>query len=378
MEKINIFTDNIYLDNVKKVNKVVDLASQQQKEIFDKPWYTKHFAQGGTHVADVFDTILDQMHFDIAASTIQRKSEMPLRAMEGINTLNQNLFTYAHGFRLEKDEIVKLSTLFLIARGRGDKNEIERIKGEIYKRLFSVKAKAVNGVRSRLDIIIMEGLSNGGVFTFTTQNDPGSPCVGTTIDFGMPSENKWTVGSGREWTMANKANMDVLADLDDIKKGAGLVKPAIALIDRETMDAVVASDKLKGYINSTLYPNMPLSDEMVNNFLRGRGLPVFEVVERETLIQKGDMLVPYTPWKKGQVVLIPQETIGTIETRLSDAELGVKDPGVELSYYGRIELHEYKMGEAQGTDYTEITKAVLTAAPAISSIKNIHVLDTTK
>lgn len=371
---MDLFKHKLYQNAAKRVQFRIDAASKLQQEVFGQTWYSKHFKMGLVpHTVKQFDTILGKMHSDIAASTINSKSAEPLRAFEGYGRVPQEMFTFAHAYRLEADDIRDMMMMVNNANNIGE----AQVADFITNKLFDIVKNAVQGVRSRLDIIILDALSNGGVFTFTADNDPSSPYIGKSIDFGMPGHNKWEVGTGNEWVAAHKSTVDPLVDIDNVCQGQS-VKIKKMLTDRETMRFILSTDAMKGYINTTVRPNLPLSMNAVNAFLSENGYPTFEIVERECLVQKGDKLLPYTPFKKGQIVFLPEEQIGTIETCITDSELGLKSDGVKYSNYGRIEVRKYTLGEKENSDYTEITKASMTAAPSMDTINYINVLDTTK
>jgi hypothetical protein len=273
---------------------------------------------------------------------------------------------------LTADEIRKLLEMARLAEKDADIEAAEYIANYL---MNHVKA-AVEGVDARLDIIILGALSNKGKFTFTDDNDPSSPFVGETIDFGMPAANCATVGSANVWSEQNINNIDVLKEIDDMLAKSKVAIKTI-LVSRETMRYIQRTKCMRDLINSTLYPNQPLSITMVNRWMADNGYPTFEVVERTVGIQKGNKIVDYTPFKAGQLVFLPENQIGTIETAFSDAEMGLASEGVKYANYGRTEVRRFTQGEKENASYCEITKASLTAAPAMSTIDHILTLDTT-
>lgn len=370
----SIFESNKYFkEALRKVNFRIDEASRQNVEIFGKPWHTKHFTYGTIpHLSKDFKTIIGKMHLTIAASTINGKSAEPLRMNQGFEEMAQKMFTYAHAYKMEADYIRDLLLRIEVAAKSNDQKAIDFIVNE----LFNQQKEAVNGVRDRMDIIVLGALSNHGKYTFTADNDPQSPFVGKTLDFGFDQNKKGTVGSGHTWIAANQATVDPIAEIDSVMKQNRLVKPKKILTDYSTLLYMLGCAKLKGYINPTTYPNTPLTESILNNWLATNGLPVIEVVDKECLVQDGDQLKPYTPWKAGQLVFIPEDNLGTIETAFSDAELGMKSEGVKYNYFGRIETRRFAQGEKENADYAEITKATMTGAPSFETAKNIITLDT--
>lgn len=370
----SIFESNAtFKEALRKVNFRIDAASKQNVEIFGKTWAEKHFTYGRVpHLMKDFKTILGKMHLTIAASTINGKSAEPLRMNQGFAEMAQKMFTYAHAYKMEADEIRQLLLMAEAAKNNADAQAVEYIASV----LFDQQKDAVQGVRERLDLIILEALSNHGQFTFSAQNDPQSPFIGETIYFGFDANKKGTVGGGNTWIAANKATVDPIAEFDSVMKANRLVKPKKALMEYSTLLYILSCDKIKGYLNSTQYPNNPITEVALNNWLQSWGLPTIEVVDKTCLVQDGDKLSEYTPWKAGQISFIPEDNLGTIETAFSDAELGMKSEGVQYNHYGRIETRRFVQGEKENADYAEITKASMTGAPSFESAKYITTLDT--
>ena len=362
-----------FKEALRKVNFRMDEASKQNVEIFGKTWAEKHFTYGNLpHISKDFKTLLGKMHLTIAASTINGRSAEPLRMNKGFEELAQKMFTHAHAYKMEADYIRDLMLRAKAAVNVSEKQVVEYLTNEI----FDQQTEVVNGVRARMDIIILEALSNHGKFTFTKENDPQSPFIGTTIDFGFDQSKKGTVGSGNTWIEANKATVDPIKEIQSVLKQNRLVKPKKILMDYSTLLFMESCDKMKGYLNPTTYPNDPISEERINRWLAEHDMPTIEVVDFICGVQDGDEVYDYIPWKEGQLVFIPQDNLGTIETAYSDAELGMKSDGVQYNHYGRIETRRFVQGEKENSDYAEITKGSMIGAPSFVTAKNIITLDT--
>jgi hypothetical protein len=366
--------NSTFREAAKKVKFRLDVASKEHYEIFAQPWYKKHFKYGAIpHLTKDFKTIIGKLYTPVAASTISDHSAEPLRMNQGFTELDQSMFTHAHAYRMSADEIRDLLLMSEMAEKQGDINAVEYIADVL---MNHVKA-AVEGVDARLDMIILSALSNGGQYTFTQENDPGSPFVGKTIEFGLPESNKAVVGAGNEWVAGNESKVDPIKEIEDVlAKQRGAIKTI--LIDRQTLRFIQKTDAMKGYVNSVDYPNQPLSISAVNRWMADNGYPTFEIVEREVAVQNGSSINTVCPYKAGQLVFLPDTQIGTIETCLSDAEIGLKSEGVKYANYGRTEVRRLTQGEKENATYCEITKASLTATPAMDTIDRILVLDTTK
>ena len=368
---MDFFESSLYKNAARQVKFRIEEAAKRNVEIFGKNWYQNHFRVNPTpHTVGEFDTILGNTTMAIAASTINSKSAEPLRALDGFGKVEQKMFTHAHAYRLDADEIRELTIM--------SKTLPEKVVvNYIVDKLFNITTRAVDGVRARLDLIILEALRNDGVFTFSANNDPESPFVGQSISFGFNSSHAGTVGSGNEWVDANVATVDPLQEIQSVVDQSDVVLEKI-LISKSDLYFILKTNAMKAYINTVQTVNKPLTPLMLNNFMRENGLPEFEIVQRKVRVQKGQDTSEYIPFTPGKLVFLPKNEIGTIETRLSDAELGLVSPGVDYSHYGRIEVANYKIGEKENTSYTEITKARVTAAPSMDTIADMYTLDVTQ
>ena len=75
------------------------------------------------------------------------------------------------------------------------------------------------------------------------------------------------------------------------------------------------------------------------------------------------------------IVAVPEGKIGIIKNAYSNNELR-PEPGVSYSNYGRIRISEWGVGETQGMNGAEYTKAESLSLPVITAIEGIFTLKT--
>ena len=361
----NFFESNEYLDAIKRVKTRLELASERNVNIFGNTWYTKHFTVNQVpHPTDSFKTLLEQKHLPIAASTVNAKSGEPLRMKDGLASLEQSIFSFAHGYRLDIDELRELMLMQLMPG-----QQANALNG-IVKKLLDVTGKCVDGVHARLDVMILGALSNEGIFEFTAENDPHSPFIGQKVDFGFDQSHSLKEDSpSLQWTDANvdNASIDPVTLLDDVQRRSN-IKFAKVLTDKSIINFLLKSKTMKAYLNTVQRPNLPITLASINQFLQSYDLPIFEVVERKVRVQDGDKTKDITPWTPGKLLFVPSDNFGTIETGMTDNEMGFPSEGVEYGHYGRIETSRFRLGEKEHSSYAEIFKARLNAVPSIDSI----------
>ena len=249
----SIFEYNpIFKEAMQRVKFRLEAASQEHVNIFGQPWYKKHFAMGAIpHTEKDFKTILGKLHLPVAASTINDRAAEPLRMNQGFEDLKQTMFTHAHAYELDTDKILELMKLADLAEKNSDISAVEYIANY----LMDQTGAAVDGVDARLDIIILGALSNKGKFTFTAENDPSSPFVGQTIDFGMKAAHCAEVGSGNEWVKNNLETVDPIVEIEDVLSRQRR-KIKTILTDADTVRFIRRTKAMKNYVNSTLYPTI--------------------------------------------------------------------------------------------------------------------------
>lgn len=374
-------------DALERVQYRIDAASKENVDLFGQTWYKKHFKVNPIpHIRGEFDTILGAAHITIAASTINGRALEPLRAKGELAELRQKMFKHAHAYKLTADEILNmLDKAEIIKRNGGAQGEAQAV-AFLADQLMDNTLEAANGVDARLDYIILSALSNGGKHAVTQKNDPQSPFVGLTMDFGLPAANQAVVGAGNEWynetsgqwNTALQATLDPIKEINDVLKKSRKRMQTI-LVDEDTLEYIMGCEKLKTYLNNQLtFPNEPIDIVKLNAYMTAHQKPTFEVVYREIDIQNGDEVETQTPWRTAQLVFLPSNQIGTIETKFTDKERGIQDENVKYANIGRIELHRMAYGEYEASEYYELLKAGITAAPSFTTFDQVLTLDTTK
>lgn len=372
MNENSFLTSPLYLEAAEAAKTIINDASKRHLDIFGKTWYRKHFKMSDfARTENEFNAILSDLHAAPAASTINRYSERPIRSLDGFGKVKAEMLTHAHTYKLEAEDLRAIAIQQRMLSGYSDRAKLFDF---IVKKLMNVREKAIQGVQNRLDYIILEMLSNEGKYTFTAQNDPGSPYVGQTIDFGFDASHAGNVTVA--WTEANKSSVNILEDIMGVYQAAE-VKPGKMLMRVEQLMYMLTTDKMKLYVNGSDRASAPISVEDVNNLFARYGLPTIELVQRDVRINKngGKTFDMIQPWKEGKILFVPQDNFGTIEHQYTDADLGLKSPGVEYSKFNNIEVTNWVQGIKEGTNYTEFVSAEITATPVVDSIKQMYSLD---
>lgn len=367
----NFFESPLFQEALKIVEFRMDEASKRQVNIFGQTWYEKHFKVAEyAKTRDEFSTLLGQLHLTIAASTLNKDAEAPVRPLDGFGTVKQEMLRFGNIYQMKGEDIRAIAEYQRLYNRTADR---QMVVNYIVEKLFDLRKKAVDGVKERLDILILSMLSNDGKFTFTAENDPNSPFIGQTIEFGFDAGH--VLAADTAWTAANKATVDVIGDISDVVMAAE-VTPTKMLMDKETLNYILGTTLLKRYINGTDAATRPITATQVNEELERLGLPTIELVQKKSRTFDGSEFHVFTPWKKGKILFIPEDKLGTIEHLVSDHDMGIVDPGVSYSKYDNIEITSWTTGQREGTRHTEHVKASLVGTPVWDSALNCLSLDT--
>lgn len=111
----------------------------------------------------------------------------------------------------------------------------------------------------------------------------------------------------------------------------------------------------------------------INEWMQSNGFPVFEVIKRQVRIQNGTTTSILTPWNEKNLVFVPGGKLGLVKNAYSNNELR-QEAGVAYSNYGRIRVSQWGVGETQGSNSVEHTKAESMSLPVITEMNGIYTL----
>ena len=313
-----------------------------------------------------FEELIGQYGISIAAATLDSSGKEPVMGVEGLQTLQSKVLTHQMTAPMPIEQY-RLVLQILDSRSIIDKEKMRQLVNLMWGNV----EKVVKSVQSKLDIIFLGALSNKGVFTFDATNNPEGGVRGT-IDYKMPAEN--TASVTLDWTETNKANVDCFEDIQAlIEKAQDKVVFSKMLMSQNRLSYMLKNRKLKQVIFGSDKQGTPLLMAGLNDFLRANGMPEVEVVRRTVRIQNNGKLTDYTPWNDKNIVFVPEGRLGVIKNAYADSELK-PDPGVAYSNYGRIRVSQWAVGEREGSNHVEYTKAQSLSLPVFTEINGIYSL----
>lgn len=357
---------SIFGELTKQVQVRIDAASELKKRLFDQTIYERYMTWDTPTIGLNFEELIGQYGISVAAATLDSSGKEPVMGVEGLQTMQSKVLTHQLSYAMPIEQY-RLVLQVLDSRSITNKEKMRQLVNLMWGNV----EKVVKSVQSKLDIIFLGALSNKGVFTFDATNNPEGGVRGT-IDYKMPTEN--TAKTTLDWTDTNKANVDCFEDIQAlVDKAQDKVVFSKMLMSQNRLSYILKNKKMKQVIFGTDKQGTPLLLAGLNDFLRANGLPEVEVIRRTVRIQNNGKLTDYTPWNDKNIVFVPEGRLGVIKNAYADSELK-PDPGVAYSNYGRIRVSQWAVGEREGSNHVEYTKAQSLSLPVFTEINGIYSL----
>lgn len=352
----------------KSVQARIDAASKLNKQLFDSAIYPTYLDWDTPSVGLNFEEIIGKYGISVAAATIGDGSKEPVLGQQGLETYTNKVLKHAISRSLTISEYRKVLAILDSKSISGDE-----AKRQLTDIVWGATEDVVKGVQAKIDMIFLGALSNEGQFTFDDTNNPEGGVKGT-IDYNMPAGNIATATT--EWTEANIASVDPFNDINALMDVANQ-KVALAhfLIAPSKLSWLLRASKMRAAVFGNDKAAAPLTLSALNSFMESNGLPTFVMIRRTCNVKSGTTITPVTPWNAKNIVGVPAGKIGKLMNAYADSELR-KEPNVTYSMYERIRISQWGVGEQQGTNGVEFTKAESLSLPVLTAINGIYTLKT--
>lgn len=364
----HVIYSSIFGELTKNVQIRIDAASELQKQLFDKAIFEQYLDWDTPTVGLDFEELLGKYNLTVAAATIGDSSKEPVLGSYGAETIKEKVLTHAITLPMTSQEYRKVLQI-LDSRSISDQAR----KAQLINLMWGGTERVVNGVKAKLDMIFLGALSNEGKFTFDENNNPEGGVRGM-INFNQPTSN--VASSKVKWTEANIETVDCFEDIMAIVDAADdKVALEAILLDPSRLAYLLRSKKARQMIWGTDKSSKVLTLSDVNDYMTSNQMPVFRKIRRQCNIQNGGKLIPVKPWNEKNIVFVPSGKLGVVKNAYADSELK-PEAGVMYSSDGRIRISQWGVGETQGSNGVEFTKAQSLSLPVISEINGIYTLKT--
>ena len=347
-----------------------DKVSELNKKLFDNVIFEKYLDWDVPTVGLNFEELIGQYNLTVAAPTIGDNSKEAILGTQGLETLKETILSHAITLPMTIQDYRKvLQILDSKALPDAAKNQ------QLITLMFGNVETVVKSVLGKMDMLFLRPLSNEGVMELDEETNPEGGVKGK-ISFNQPAEN--IASSKTEWTDANIDTVDCFEDIQAIIDAAqDKTVLSKCLLAPSKISYMCRTKKMKQMIWGTDKSSKMVQLKDINAYMTENDYPIFEPIRRQVLIQNGTQRTPYTPWNSKNLVFIPDGKLGVVKNAYANNELK-QEQGVAYSNYGRIRVSQWGVGETQGSNGVEFTKAEVMALPVITEMNGIYTLKTEK
>lgn len=359
---------SLYGELTRNVQVRFDKASELHKRLFDNVIFEKYLDWDVPTIGLDFEELIGKYNITVAAPTIGDESKEAILGSEGLETVKERILNHALTLPMTIQNYRKILQI-LDSKSLPDSAKNE----QLIKLMWGDVTTVVNAVLAKLDILFLRPLSNEGKVEIDDNINPEGGVCGT-IDFNQPAEN--IASSKTEWTDGNIETVDCFEDIQAIIDAAqDKVTFSKVLCSPSRISYMCRSKKMKQMIWGTDKSSKMVQLKDINAYMEENSYPIFEPIRRQVRIQKGTQRIPYTPWNEKNMVFIPDGKLGLVKNAWSNNELK-PEQGVAYSNYGRIRVSQWGVGESQGSNGVEFTKAESLSLPVITEMNGIYTLKT--
>lgn len=359
---------SLYGELTRNVQVRFNKASELHKRLFDNVIFEKYLDWDVPTIGLDFEELIGKYNITVAAPTIGDESKEAILGSEGLETVKERILNHALTLPMTIQNYRKILQI-LDSKSLPDSAKNE----QLIKLMWGDVTTVVNAVLAKLDILFLRPLSNEGKVEIDDNINPEGGVRGT-IDFNQPAEN--IASSQTEWTDGNIETVDCFEDIQAIIDAAqDKVTFSKVLCSPSRISYMCRSKKMKQMIWGTDKSSKMVQLKDINAYMEENSYPIFEPIRRQVRIQKGTQRIPYTPWNEKNMVFIPDGKLGLVKNAWSNNELK-PEQGVAYSNYGRIRVSQWGVGESQGSNGVEFTKAESLSLPVITEMNGIYTLKT--
>lgn len=359
---------SIFGELTKNVQVRFDAVTEHHKKLFDNVIFEQYLDWDVPTIGLDFEELIGKYNISVAAPTIGDESKEAILGSEGLETVKERVLNHAITIPMTIQDYRKILQI-LDSKSLPDAAKTQ----QLVNLMWGNTTTAVNSVLAKLDILFLRPLSNEGIVELDETINPEGGVRGT-INFNQPAEN--IASSTTEWTDTNIDTVDCFDDIQSVIEAAqDKTSFAKILCAPSLISYMCRSKKIKQMIWGTDKSAKLVQLKDLNAYMEENDYPVFVPIRRSVRIQNGRKQTPYSPWNAKNMVFVPDGKLGVVKNAWSNNELKPEN-GVAYSNYGRIRVSQWGVGETQGSNGVEFTKAECLALPVVTEMNGIFTLKT--
>lgn len=299
----------------------------------------------------------------VSADVVAIDSSLPLKRRDSL--------------RKYEGDIPKLGMkLYLNERTMNDLGILQRTQGqekEIIRKLFADTNKCVNGIYEALEFMFLQALSSG-VTSITDEDNPGQAI---RIDFGIPSDNKYTAGVAAWSDPVNSRPLDdIQAVLTAAQNKGNIIR--FMFTDVQTMNNLKNSQQVRdrwafsvGTSVQSAASIPTLNNDKINElFLSEFGITLVQV-NRSVVFEKDGVRTSKNPWETASVTFTTEMNVGS----LTYGRLAEEDHPANQVTYTKVDDFILLSKYHKNDPIREFTSSQALVLPVLDNTDAIYLLD---
>lgn len=327
-------------------------------------WYPRFFSLGRPTVSLDFTTVIGRSAVQTLASVISEQSEIPLRARQGLEKLQGEVPTIAHGRKMTAKEYREMQVL--TAMGASDGVQMDAI----FDLLYNDITFAGNGVHKRMDAMCLQAVSTGRI-TVNVDNNPDG--IGFDVDLLLNTDQR--LNPVKAWT---DETADIIGDIEKAElffqdKGRAVSR---ILVSRTLWNRIAKNKSIQDYVKAYNNPGSnaryAVTRDSINEALGANLLPNFEIIDERSSVERDGKASPFRFWNDDSAVFAPNGLLGVIHNALSDEQIMGSPDVYQYGYYRNAQIMRWH----QRKPLTEYTVGEWKAFPGVEAIDSLFIMDT--
>jgi hypothetical protein len=344
---------------------------------FKDPLWNKYFSLGIAQTGLTYATAIGRSRIEAAASVVAHGSEAPLRSRAALERLNGEVASIK--VKRKMDESEYRNWLTVQAMNVSD----EAKKTQLIQLIWDDVKYVVDSVNARLDYMTAQALSTGYVKISADTNPdgviPGNIDMMVKARWATNSAFNTSSASNRLWTDTNRTTATPLTDIRYLTRlaykdygiafGKMLMSPEKLWI---LLNNQQVQQHLAGSVGIVSGQDALYSLNNLNGYLAGQGLPIIELVDVRTGIEKSGVITTVDPWEdKKYIAFVPSGNLGIIHNALAVEQIS---PVASVNYATANNILVSKW--AQTEPFGEYTRGEIAAFPGLEQADNIIIANT--
>lgn len=344
-------------------------------EAFETPAYPRFLDMGLPQMGLTYATAVGKSRIEGAASVVAHGSESPLRSRPTLDKYTGEVAAIKVKRKMKEDDYRNWLTI----QGM---NVSDEAKLNMIIRLIWEDVKMVtNSVNSRIDYMLGQALSTGVISLNTTTNPDG--VVPGDIDLLVSNkmaadEALGTDAANRLWTDALKATATPITDIQYLTRLAWKtygVRLGKMIMTPEKFWILQNNTQVQNYLKATFgiqSGNFQPSLANINGFLASQSLPIIELFDVRTAVEKSGVITAVDAWNdKKYVAFVPDGKLGVLHNALAIEQIS---PVANVSYAlaNNILISKWSQTEPFG----EFTRGEIAAFPGLEVAESMFIVNT--